>query len=327
MQGHSHKINRVIIASIVIAVASILISVYFRFFDEGEKNAEPKSGYSETASLTSKDSDGDGLFDWEETLWRTNVNEKDSDGDGDSDGDEVRINRNPLKKGPDDKFTAEELKAIELQTSDIYGKTETEKFSREFLVKYLISKKQDEELTEEDRKKLIDGLIEAYSKSLTAKTYSKSDLKISPDESATSLRNYGNKLGALFIVNSPQRFSNEMASFKAFLESENPISLREIDPLIKSYKAVLTGSLALDVPENAFIIHLAFINGLSQYIESLEALRAGDTDALRATWGISVHINNAENLKKNLEEIKTYFSQKNIIFQQFESGSAITTGV
>lgn len=42
-----------------------------------------------------KDSDGDGLADWEEVLYKTNSYVADSDGDGISDGDEVASNRSP----------------------------------------------------------------------------------------------------------------------------------------------------------------------------------------------------------------------------------------
>ncbi len=49
-----------------------------------------------------RDSDNDGLADWEERLWKTDPNNPDTDGDGTSDGDEVLLGRNPLKPGPDD---------------------------------------------------------------------------------------------------------------------------------------------------------------------------------------------------------------------------------
>jgi hypothetical protein len=74
-----------------------------------------KKGQKGTASLTkapktkeeiiqdlNRDSDGDGLKDWEEKIYGTDPNNPDTDGDGTSDGDEIKSSRNPLKKGPDD---------------------------------------------------------------------------------------------------------------------------------------------------------------------------------------------------------------------------------
>lgn len=42
------------------------------------------------AALEQQDSDGDGLRDWEEALWGTDVNNPDSDGDGVMDGEQIR---------------------------------------------------------------------------------------------------------------------------------------------------------------------------------------------------------------------------------------------
>jgi len=53
-------------------------------------------------SITSLDSDSDGLKDWEEALRGTDPKNPDTDGDGTPDGEEVKEGRNPLKKGPDD---------------------------------------------------------------------------------------------------------------------------------------------------------------------------------------------------------------------------------
>ncbi|MEK7596366.1 MAG: thrombospondin type 3 repeat-containing protein [Patescibacteria group bacterium] len=51
-----------------------------------------------------KDSDQDGLKDWEETLWKTDPQNPDSDNDGTPDGEEIKQNRDPSKPGPDDKL-------------------------------------------------------------------------------------------------------------------------------------------------------------------------------------------------------------------------------
>jgi len=49
-----------------------------------------------------KDSDNDGLKDWEEALWKTDPQNPDTDGDGTPDGKEVAEGRNPAIPGPDD---------------------------------------------------------------------------------------------------------------------------------------------------------------------------------------------------------------------------------
>lgn len=51
-----------------------------------------------------KDSDNDGLKDWEEELYHTNPRNPDTDGDGYLDGEEVDSGHNPLIKAPGDKL-------------------------------------------------------------------------------------------------------------------------------------------------------------------------------------------------------------------------------
>ena len=65
-------------------------------------NNQKEQGAALDASLTLKDTDQDGLKDWEEALWKTNPKNPDTDGDGTSDGEEVNSGRDPNKKGPDD---------------------------------------------------------------------------------------------------------------------------------------------------------------------------------------------------------------------------------
>lgn len=51
-----------------------------------------------------KDSDNDGLKDWEEELYHTNIFNSDTDEDGYLDGEEVNAGTNPLVKAPGDKL-------------------------------------------------------------------------------------------------------------------------------------------------------------------------------------------------------------------------------
>lgn len=73
-------------------------------------------------SIAQKDTDGDGIKNWEETIIRTDPNNPDTDGDGISDGRETEQQRSPVKAGPDDMMDAP-LAAIHRPTEDFTNLT------------------------------------------------------------------------------------------------------------------------------------------------------------------------------------------------------------
>ena len=60
--------------------------------------------FEKRAEESLKDSDNDGLKDWEEELFHTDLFNPDTDGDGYLDGEEVDSGHNPLVKAPGDKL-------------------------------------------------------------------------------------------------------------------------------------------------------------------------------------------------------------------------------
>ena len=63
--------------------------------------------HNAAGNTAAQDTDGDGLKDWEESLWNTDIQNPDTDGDGTQDGDEVRAGRDPAKAAPDDIISAQ----------------------------------------------------------------------------------------------------------------------------------------------------------------------------------------------------------------------------
>lgn len=82
--------------TIIIGIILLIGGVVFVF---GPKAHQP------LAENENKDSDNDGLRDWEEELFHTDPYNPDTDGDGYLDGEEVDSGHNPLVKSPGDKLT------------------------------------------------------------------------------------------------------------------------------------------------------------------------------------------------------------------------------
>jgi hypothetical protein len=96
-----------------IPIATILLATIFAIGILLFVNAYSKKGAFSTYSLwggkettvesNTKDSDNDGLKDWEEKLYGTDTLNPDTDADGYLDGEEINSGHNPMVKGPNDK--------------------------------------------------------------------------------------------------------------------------------------------------------------------------------------------------------------------------------
>lgn len=99
-------------------ISCILLFFIFQNFsvDDFEKNNRVRDDLFKNTTLENqeeKDSDGDGLYDWQEVLYRTDPEDKDSDGDGVSDGDEVKRGMDPNDFGAGKKDSIEKIEVIQ----------------------------------------------------------------------------------------------------------------------------------------------------------------------------------------------------------------------
>lgn len=91
---------------IILIILTVLIAGGLFFWRGKSIKIIGKNSYLSSSLLINrdKDSDNDGLKDWEEAIYGTDKNNPDTDGDGANDKEEIVSGRDPLKKGPDDKL-------------------------------------------------------------------------------------------------------------------------------------------------------------------------------------------------------------------------------
>lgn len=110
--------NKASFAILAIIILSTLIFISSDYLDK--KTTVEEVGGAEIVvdtnikdTAVNSDSDGDGLMNWEETLWDTDPNNPDTDGDGTDDLTEIRSSRNPNVAGPDDEDISPEERILE----------------------------------------------------------------------------------------------------------------------------------------------------------------------------------------------------------------------
>lgn len=93
----------IITATILAVILILFIGAYSK--REAFSSIDIFGGKEAVIESQNKDTDNDGLKDWQENLYKTDLNNPDTDGDGFLDGEEIVSNHNPLVKSPGDAQT------------------------------------------------------------------------------------------------------------------------------------------------------------------------------------------------------------------------------
>lgn len=312
----SKKISLLAFASIIF-IGSI---IYFLFYAKSEETYVATTVSTNTANkLLAKDTDNDGLKDWEEQLWKSDPANPDSDSDGTPDGLEIKSGRNPTIAGPNDKL---DLDTIEnkINTETETDLSETDKFSRDLFLKIIAAKKADAPPSAEDLEKFLNASVLQEMKNQPIKTYGEGDFQVDTSETLEKIKAYGEKIAEIMNTKPPQPLEDELTVFERAETKNDPNELKKLEPLIAQYRWIEDSLLKTVVPESALPNHIAFTNGVSGMAYSITGLRYIMTDPIRALPGVDVYDRNFANFINSLLQFKNYFEAAGVIFEEGDRG-------
>ncbi len=310
------------IIAVLVALAIVVISFFTSQQPPATKTPISKN---ETETLkendpATKDSDEDGLYDWEENLWGTDVNDPDTDEDGTGDGEEVAQNRNPLIAGPNDLL-------YDNSGLILPGSTEEEmnEAKKEFYSMFLT------EQGDEIREMTVLTLMQNFDKEefINRDKYVLNDLDLSSKNNDDFIRSYGNALGEIFAryANREDYPYDEVAIFGEALETKNPSGLAKLEFVSLAYENLTKDLLAIETPMSAAENHLALINGYDMFSETVGAMRFFFEDPLRGGLAYETYVGQTALNKVAFFNIMLYFENKNIVFEESEPGSLFNTSL
>jgi hypothetical protein len=266
------------------------------------------------------DTDGDGLKDWEEALWKTSASEKDSDKDGTSDGEEVVANRDPAKKGPGDeidpKLIAENKKADE----DFAKLSPTDQFAQVFFSQYIDSKSSsaNNTLSTAEKQAILDNMINSISKYESPK-YKAADLILS-GESKEEIKKYGNDFGKIIIENFSTYAGNEILYLSQAIAEEDEAPLKNLDPILGEYEKTIALLLKVPTPIGIMAHQTAIINSLDSMRSSTVGMKQVFADSLTAVIALEQYQTSANQLLESLGAVQKYFKSGGVEFSEKETG-------
>ena len=270
-------------------------------------------------SIATKDTDNDGLKDWEEALWQTAPNNPDTDGDGIKDGEEIAQNRDPLKKGPDDQLVIGSSSTTPKISTQL---TASNQFSRDLFTRYVTIKQSGsgDPADFQNYSDLVQSYIDKEAVTLLAKSYNASNFKVINNETLTDIHRYGNEFGGLFIADKAPNFEDELAVLSRATENDNPLELEKLDANIAAYEKIRDGLLKISVPSRFLPDHLALTNAIETIIVGIESMKLTFSDPIKAAAGLKNYPDAASNVFLILESIGSGLEISGVTFAQTEAG-------
>jgi hypothetical protein len=233
------------------------------------------------------DSDGDGVYDWEEGLWdELDPNNPDSDGDGISDAEYIAQKKREYTQDLYERAGIEPL-------------SETERFGRSIYTAIYAATQNGEDLDPEDREQISDN-IQKYIGTipLSGKQYLREDLNLTSN-SESSVRAYEQAVRDFF-----DRYEVTLEDAELIFTSiEDPSSFRaQIGERTRYYEEMLGNLLEFEVPLVIAHRHVDLVNAIAQMYGAFNNLNSQEFDEVIAISSVS----QLEQITQNLLEAQMY---------------------
>ncbi|MFZ2205668.1 MAG: hypothetical protein WAV23_03700 [Minisyncoccia bacterium] len=274
----SRKFIKIIAICFVVIVGLFIffrISAKEKFISQAEKNALiQETGKLTINELVLKDSDSDGIPDWEEALWGTDKN-----------------NRVTFNNTPDATYI--QNKKIELgteQTPSDENLTETDKFSREFFAAFM-SMKESGQVDNTTINNFSNALGQQMIDPLLIDLYTEQEINISTDNSTKNQEKYYSSMKKLFEGYKSTGLGDELDIVSSDLSVYSALGTgtqsKELQIIADAYQDFAKKAIRITVPSVLAQYHLQIINSSNNTGISVRNMAKTIVDPIIGLSGLS----------------------------------------
>ncbi len=257
-------------------------------------------------AYAAKDTDSDGLPDWQESLYGTDLTNPHS-------VDPKLTDKEAVDQGKvEPKFKSDTQSIATPAADDSFGGAPsaapgslTEQFSRAFLESYL-SAGGGQVLNQDDQQKLIENLLKVFTtkaSALVASEYSLSSVRTSPD---TTIDTYSDVLyQALTVHEVPQGQGDPVALMQAFLEDNDESARAPLEGLAQSYAAIAKDLARMPVPIENKEDHLLLLQSFDTLSKATLLVVSYERDPIATLGSLAIYQPASKNIVVALKGIAT----------------------
>jgi hypothetical protein len=262
-------------------------------------------------AYASKDTDGDGLPDWQEALYGTDPNKAISNPYGIPDGQAAKEGKltpqTSASQLPSDGTGTTSVKDIlnQIPGTDPASGSVTEQFSHEFLQE-VIDTSGGQQLTSDQQQQIATKLATKYAAkagSLFVSNYSLVSIHTDP---TVSVKSYAGSIEQVFINNDvPVTANQPLPLIEALIQNNDESARPKLKVLSDSYAGITSDLLTLRVPPQLASQHLALIKGFDSLHKATAAFVIYEKDPLGVMGALSTYQPTSASVTEALKSIAT----------------------
>lgn len=240
-----------------------------------------------------KDSDNDGLKDWQEIqLYHTDPCKADTDGDGYSDGEEIASGYDPTKKAPGDELPGTKPKTprpLPANLTEALRQKLSEQITQNKIAPLTA---EGELLSGQDLQnypaiqQTVQDITSSYPGLFAPDKIDDSQIKTSPDNSQAAIQRYATMAAVSIPYYGPEMPSSETEAFLKAVEENN---FDELDKRLQDYQKAYKNLKELQVPIELLPLHKEQLSIFSSVIKIYEGIKEINTDPLKANLALQAY--------------------------------------
>lgn len=270
--------------------------------------------------FAAKDTDTDGLPDWQEALYGTDAGNPHSFSATLTDGEAFDQGLLKPKFETDTSGLSPDLPDIE--GIDAAPGTITDTFARTFFDNYMKSRDGLPPDEAELNTFIQDALKDLANSQRANVPYSIANVRVS-GQGADAVRSYAAALEAAFAANTARVERNELYYFTDAVQKDDKQALKTVRTIATAYKNISAAVIKVPVPAEAQAAHLKIANTIAYMGVVTGNLGAIDADPLRGMLGMIEYKTAADAMIASFMELNAVFTNQGIVIQEGESGYSI----
>lgn len=278
--------------------AIILLGIFSLFYkdkpsikSDQENSAAPTVVSVRSNVISTADTDGDGVPDWQELIWSTDINKAETFG------------------MPDKDYIAQKIASDQNRVSSSSSINSTLDLSQQLFARY-VNLQSSGQLNEDTINTMTADIAASIQVSSTGTDYTAEKLTTFPDSDANKLREYGDTLVSLrnqFADAYNSQYTNTSLAPEDPSFSQNSLIIGDF------YTKLSLAFMNIPVPQGAVQFHLAYANAIKDSGLGFKAMGEINKEPLNALMGLQKHLQAQEIQARAIANLKIYFQRNGII--------------